>query len=50
MTPAGLVAFGLWTLKGWAWLLAVGVMATSSGGPIFPATWSILETLSGPAA
>ena len=39
-----------------AWLtnatrgLAVGVMATSSGGPIFPATWSILETLSGPAA
>ncbi len=39
-----------------AWLtdptrgLAVGVMATSSGGPIFPATWSLLETLGGPAA
>lgn len=38
-----------------AWLtnagrgLAVGVMATSSGGPIFPATWSVLETLTGPA-
>jgi hypothetical protein len=38
-----------------AWLtnatrgLAVGVMATSSGGPTYPATWSVLETLLGPA-
>jgi hypothetical protein len=39
-----------------AWLtqanrgLAVGVMATSSGGPTFPATWSILETRTGAAS
>jgi hypothetical protein len=39
-----------------AWLtnatrgLALGVMATSSGGPTFPATWSVLESLAGPAS
>ena len=39
-----------------AWLanvtsgLALGVMATSAGGPPFPATWSLLEALAGPAS
>ena len=38
-----------------AWLtnatrgLALGVIATSAGGPPFPATWSVLEATSGPA-
>jgi hypothetical protein len=28
--------------------LALGVIATSAGGPTFPATWSVLEATSGP--
>ena len=27
--------------------LAIGVIATSAGGPTFPATWSVLEATSG---
>ena len=27
--------------------LAIGIIATSSGGPTFPATWSVLEATSG---
>ena len=50
-----LVALGSSMAIPTAWLtnatrgLALGVIATSSGGPTFPATWSVLEATSGPA-